>query len=243
MADGSLDRSQVGARRRKRTLEKILKGTLEALTSSSFDMLSIEDVIATSNVSRGTFYAYFRDKDDLSQTIAVLLNLIGERATLVASEDIDSPIDQVAIGVAVYLDFAARAPNIARVMLKEYVRQLPLQEPFSDQSRNLFDRLIEGGRKRGVFTVPSKDVAFSFLTGAVAFMVGSLVETKDEDKSSIIRHAVFHALLGLGVSIEQASASADTAIGQLPLADLEQFDLIVEELAQSLLDRLPQDRT
>ena len=50
-------------------LDKIYSATLSLMKKTSYDSISISDIIRESNISRSTFYVYFKKKDDILMNI------------------------------------------------------------------------------------------------------------------------------------------------------------------------------
>lgn len=50
-------------------LDKIYSATLSLMKQTSYENISISDIIRESNVSRSTFYVYFKKKDDILMNI------------------------------------------------------------------------------------------------------------------------------------------------------------------------------
>lgn len=52
-------------RRVRRTRETLHRALIELMMERAYDRISVSDVIARANIGRSTFYAHYRDKDDL----------------------------------------------------------------------------------------------------------------------------------------------------------------------------------
>lgn len=55
--------------RSEKTVEKIVAGTMKAITRQGIHKLSVSDICESSGVARGTFYRYFTSKDDVLATL------------------------------------------------------------------------------------------------------------------------------------------------------------------------------
>jgi AcrR family transcriptional regulator len=55
--------------RAEKSVEKILSGTMKALSRQGARKLSVSDICEASGVARGTFYRYFTSKDDVLATL------------------------------------------------------------------------------------------------------------------------------------------------------------------------------
>jgi AcrR family transcriptional regulator len=55
--------------RSDKTVDKIVAGTMKAITRQGTHKLSVSDICESSGVARGTFYRYFTSKDDVLATL------------------------------------------------------------------------------------------------------------------------------------------------------------------------------
>jgi AcrR family transcriptional regulator len=54
----------------QRTRQKLLQAGLQVLAERGYQVARVDDVVQAANTSRGTFYLYFEDKQDLFRTLA-----------------------------------------------------------------------------------------------------------------------------------------------------------------------------
>ena len=55
----------VDDQRAERAVQKILAGTMKALSRQGASKLSVSDICEASHIARGTFYRYFDSKDEV----------------------------------------------------------------------------------------------------------------------------------------------------------------------------------
>ncbi len=60
----------VGTGRTDKGVDRIMAGTMAALQKQGTYKLSVSDICRAANVSRGTFYRYFNDKDEVLEALA-----------------------------------------------------------------------------------------------------------------------------------------------------------------------------
>ncbi len=70
-------------RRKQRTRQRILDAARQVITAQGYDATGILDITDLADVSKGTFYLYFKDKEDLTKTLIIegfesLRNLLDE---------------------------------------------------------------------------------------------------------------------------------------------------------------------
>ena len=59
--------------------EKIIDTSWELFKTKGFGETTINDIISEAGISKGTFYYYFRSKDDMLDTLSVLFDREYER--------------------------------------------------------------------------------------------------------------------------------------------------------------------
>ena len=107
-------RTRVAAERRARMRRKLVESALLVFAEKGVDAPVIEDVIAAADVSRGTFYNYFRTNGELlAAAIQELGNELVEHIEQ-RVKTIPSPAERVFTGLRLYLDAARRFPLFAR---------------------------------------------------------------------------------------------------------------------------------
>ena len=107
-------RTRVAAERRARMHRKLVESALLVFAEKGVDAPVIEDVIAAADVSRGTFYNYFRTNGELlAAAIQELGNELVEHIEQRVTT-IPSPAERLFTGLRLYLGAARRFPLFAR---------------------------------------------------------------------------------------------------------------------------------
>lgn len=139
----------------KEKREKILQEVMVEFRDHSYDLASINRIVERSGISKGSFYQYFEDKEDV---YFYLLQIIGKQKLQYLGPTIESLTD---IGFyealrKIYeagIEFALNHPDylaIGNRMMQDggpIVRKL--QEKFGSQSDTLFIMLLEKGIEKG----------------------------------------------------------------------------------------------
>ena len=135
--------------------EKILQEVMVEFRDNAYDLASINRIVERSGISKGSFYQYFEDKEDV---YFYLLQIIGDKKLQYLGPTISRIMD---IGFyealrKIYeagIEFALEHPDyltIGNRMMRDggtMVRKL--QEKFGGQSDALFSMLLEKGIERG----------------------------------------------------------------------------------------------
>ncbi len=135
--------------------EKIIDTAWRLFHENGFSGTTINDIIREAGISKGTFYYYFRSKDDMLDTLSVLLDTEYEKLAAELDEDMD------AFDKLVHLNYVVHTfinDNIDyRLLAYLYSTQI-----IKDQSSGLLDRnrfyfslleqIVEEGRRKGELT-------------------------------------------------------------------------------------------
>jgi AcrR family transcriptional regulator len=78
-----------------RSVVKILSGAIQAIASRGAKRLSMSDIIDASNVSRGTLYRYFSNKDEVLAAVAEYICTEFERGIADAGNGIADPVERM----------------------------------------------------------------------------------------------------------------------------------------------------
>lgn len=210
-------RQRVAAKRRQRMRALLLSSTLRLLVENRDPSPSIDDIICSAQVSRGTFYKYFPSSE------AIMRELIGRvaeqwvRAADPVVRSHDDPAEHISRGIRLASMLAVRQPGVAGILgrfgwsgyqapsMLEFVR-----------------RDLEDGVRRNRFTPMPLTLAFNIVTGAAMSAMHRMLESGCKDDFSELAAAV--ALRALGVE----STTAD-AISSSPLnANIVLFEDMLE---------------
>jgi len=187
-----------GHRKREKTRRQLVGAGLRVLAEKG-EGFTVSDVVAQADVSNGTFYNYFVDREELLDALAEQLAL--SLATATAGESIADPARRFALATARMIQHAVKDDVWARVVLRLGSR------PGAALSldRYLREDLAEGHAK-GRFDVGPEDAALDQVTGLVLMTIRRVVERKAQPDAP--RRAVERGLRALGVAPDEASTLA-----------------------------------
>ncbi len=201
-----------GFRKKERTRRQLIAAAVEeiALTGEAFTIL---DVTKRAEVSNGTFYNYFDDRDALVDAIIteVLASFTDMSAELVSTDD---PVRRFATISALLLEQSASNPQLATVLLR--LQSVARSDTVSvDPFHHLRSDLAEAAA-RGRFTEPT-DAAVDLVTGTLSRAVLRLttVDVPDGYRQEVLRLL----LTSLGVDGPEADEIAHEAVAAVPELD------------------------
>jgi len=131
-------------RRQQRTRQAILDVATEQFASKSYATVSVEQIIEAADISRGTFYRLFKDKQEvLAEILRPLMEMYGSELAGIDTTDPREVIDRV---IDVYIRIWREAPTAFSLSQKDSVGFFHLIEnshrPAMIQMQRLF-KLVE----------------------------------------------------------------------------------------------------
>lgn len=190
-----------GHRKREKTRRLLVDAGLRVLAEKG-EALAVSDVTAAADVSNGTFYNYFPDREALMDALAqALLEGLAEAA---AREPVEDPARRFALASGRVLRRAAEDPVWGRVVLRLLHR--PVVRGGID--RYLREDLAEGFAS-GRFETGPDDATLDLVLGLLALSIRRIVE--GEAAPDAPRRAVERGLRALGLPADEARTLAETA--------------------------------
>jgi len=191
--------------KRERTRRKLLDAGLQVVAERG-EALTASDVVAAADVSNGTFYNHFLDRDDFIQALAhESLRAITEQS----ADDTEGadPAWRFAVASTRVLDAGARDPLWGRAVLRLAESPTPLHTAVQQHLRA---DLAEGHRS-GRFTHGDDAVTIDLVSGTLMTALRRLVSADDRCPSTGITDVVARLLEVIGVDGNEAHALAAAA--------------------------------
>ena len=135
--------------------ERIIETAWKLFHENGFSETTINDIIREAGVSKGTFYYYFRSKDNLLDTLSVVLDAEYENLANEIPEEMNSFDKLVDINYRVHTFINNNIDY--RLLAYLYSTQITKEHNSSLLDRNRFyfrflEQIVEEGRKRGELT-------------------------------------------------------------------------------------------
>ena len=194
--------------KRERTRRKLIDAGLQVIADRG-EALTASDVVIAADVSNGTFYNHFLDRDDFIQTLAhESLKAITEGS----ADDTEGadPAWRFAVATARVLDAAIRQPLWGRAVLRLNESPTPLHAAIQQHLRS---DLAEGHRT-GRFTYGDDPITVDLVSGTLMASVRRLVSVDtplDDGNPDEIPDVVARLLEALGVESDEAQSLAAAA--------------------------------
>lgn len=205
-------RTRVAAEKRERTRTRLVEAAMEVFASKGVDGTLIEDVIEQAQVSRGTFYNYFRTTDEVM--VAVQQAVGNELLSLVdtAIADRADPAERLACGVRMVLQTGRHFPQLGRFISRVGPgRGMEHMPALGYLMRDLLE-----ARDLGRFQMADPMLGFDLVFGTTSAALLSLSMRTDLTEA-YPQEVAFHILLGLGMTRAAARRLVDTPIQSVQL--------------------------
>jgi AcrR family transcriptional regulator len=202
-------RAKFGALKRGRTRARLLEIALRVIADKGFDAPTIDDFIAAAGVARGTFYNYFKTREDILSAAAAYLADTLDAEILPLFEDIEDPARRIAIAIRKFIDMSAHRPDWGGLL----VRMIPLAGgPVSAEMRRgvLYD--LRTGLRSGRFRFPSMQAAVALSMGTITLAIRATINESTPPAFPVMIATMI--LQGLGMSPSEAARVAAKPLAQ-----------------------------
>jgi AcrR family transcriptional regulator len=203
-------RPRVGIERRRRTRAHLLESALRVFAEKGLGA-SIDDVIVTAGVSRGTFYNYFRTPEELMSTLGE--TIANELVDLVEASvgHHEDAVLRVGEGLRLFLHTARAHPLLAAFLWRAGFGAAAATAPV----RGYLTRHLEEGIAAGSLAVESPEIGVDVVVG-IALAATYALSTRGV-RADYPEQIVRQALRALGASARQADRIAARPVPELDL--------------------------
>jgi AcrR family transcriptional regulator len=205
-------RTRVAAEKRERMRMRLIEAAMEVFSSKGVDGTVIDDLIEQAQVSRGTFYNYFRTTEEV---MAAVLQAVGnELLSLVdlAIADRQDPAERLACGVRMVLHTARHFPQVGRVISRVgMIRSLDHLPALGYLLRDLVE-----ANDAGRFNLVDPMLGLDLVVGTASAALFSL-SMRTDLTDTYPQEITFHILLGLGMTRAAARKLVDKPIQPVQL--------------------------
>jgi AcrR family transcriptional regulator len=120
------------------TRSTILWQSAKMLSSHGLKSCRIEDILVASNVSRRTFYKYFKNKEDILTELFNLASILVINIILMTMKKAGSPPDKLEKGICVFVDLLLTVGPLGNFLLSESMRP---ESPLAKKRIELYDQI------------------------------------------------------------------------------------------------------
>ncbi len=178
-------------RRQERTRKRILEVATERFAGKNVAAVSVEEIIEAADVSRGTFYKFFKHKDEvLSQIVQPMLDLYGSRLAAIDSSEPSEILDRI---IDVYIQIWNDDHEAFSLASRESTRIFHLLEESHRLPMQHMRRLFSAIEPHGILRVEKADQAVALLARSAVIVLRTL--DSDPDWERLFRESMRGLLL------------------------------------------------
>ena len=158
--------------RTERTRTSLIVAGRRLFSERPVDAVSIDDIVQTAEVAKGSFYNHFADREALVRAICAEIRACVERGIDSANAAVNDPARRVARACCTYLRFALDDPERAGVLVRVHSAHTSLN---ASLNRGLVND-ISSGLKSGRFRVATLESGMLYVLGVTQMALIRIVE-------------------------------------------------------------------
>lgn len=175
-------RPQPKTKRGERTRQKILDAAEREIGTRGFAEASVAAITAEAEVAQGTFYLYFRSKEDVLRDLVQRMGQRVRRHLSLAILGIEDRLEAEKRGMHAFLRFVRDNPNLYRVVAESQFVDPAIHRAYYETFAKGYRALLQAAEQRGDITPGDAEVRAWALMG-VSDMVGRRYALYDEAAS------------------------------------------------------------
>lgn len=148
-------------RRQERTRQAIIQAATEQFADKNYATVSVEQIIEAADISRGTFYRLFKDKQEvLAAILRPLMELYGSELASIESADPYEIVDQI---VDVYIRIWREAPTAFSLSQKDSIGFFHLIAEAHRPTMTNMQRLFQAIERHDILIADSAEDALALM--------------------------------------------------------------------------------
>ncbi len=185
-----------------RIREALLRACGELLSQHPIDAITINNIVQTAGVAKGSFYNHFPDKESLAAEVSSAIREEVERSVADSNRNVTDPAYRIVRGMCNNMQLAVSDPRRATIMLRGHEWVTSADHPLNKGLNRDIDAGVESGR----FEKRCSDVGAIQIIGTVFFGMIRIMEQELSVEQAIeFATRTFTLILcGFGLSEEEA---------------------------------------
>src|SRR5262249_4650975 len=145
-------------RRGEQTKQKILDAAEREIGTKGFAEASISTITAEAAVAQGTFYVYFRSKEDVARELVLRTGRRLRHHLTPATAGIADRLEVERRGIHAFLKFVREQPNLYRIVTEIQFVDPPAYQRYYDEFAEGYRAALEAAVQRGEIAPGENDV-------------------------------------------------------------------------------------
>lgn len=167
-------------RRQQRTRQAILVAAVEQFADKGIATVSIEEIIESADVSRGTFYKLFKSKEDLlSHVLTPMMKWYGAKLQKIDSDDPQEILDQI---FDVYIQIWREAPEAFSLASQDSRKYFHLFEESHRTVMANMRRLFKVIERHGILRADKADYAVALMARSAVVVLRVFAQDPDWER-------------------------------------------------------------
>lgn len=185
-----------------RIREALLVACGDLLAEQPIDAITINNIVQTAGVAKGSFYNHFPDKESLAAEVSAAIRQEVELAVEDANRNVTDPAYKIVRGMCIHLQLAVADPRRATIMLRGHEWATSADHPLNHGLKTDIAEGIESGR----FEARCEDAGVIQIIGTGFFTMIRLIEQQQSVEQAVdLATRVFSLILcGFGLREEEA---------------------------------------
>ena len=178
------------------TRTAIIEASIGVFSAQGAAKTSVQDLLIAANVSRRTFYKYFKSKDEVLS--ALYESMTGLLVDVISSVSEPLGLDHVMVGIDGYLDLHLENSALLKVLIEQAMRS----ESLLHARRTWFRKQLVTSLQRTAASLSGKNVEALLLYGLLSMIEGMSLhlleqgcKPKDIERAKQTIHRLAHHLL------------------------------------------------
>lgn len=198
--------------RAERTRTALITAGRRLFCERPVDAVAIDDIVQAADVSKGSFYNHFPDRDALVREVTAEIRSEVEHAVSRANAGIEDSAHRMARAVCVYLRYAVDDPERAGVLVRIHSGHTSISTPLN---KGLVDD-VALGLAQGRFTLSTTESGVLFVLGVAQLALIRITQEPTMTLAVSLAQQMCALLLrGLGVPGTEPEAIAAQAADEI----------------------------
>ncbi len=182
--------------------QALISACTDLMGQYPIDAITINNIVESAGVAKGSFYNHFPDKEALAETVAAEIRSEVESRVRDSNTNVTDPAYKIARGLCNHVQFAVSDPGRATIMLRGYEGVTSEKHTLNQAVQEHVREGVESGR----LATRCNDGAYLVIMGsAIATCLKVVDQQLNPDEAAALCTGVFTLVL-CGLGLEEAEA-------------------------------------
>lgn len=202
------DRAGPKTERGRRTLRRLLDAAGEEFGVRGYHDTAISHITQRAGVGLGTFYVYFRSKEEVFRALVADMGARTRRALSESVKDAPNRLEAERLGIRAYLDFVRTHKTLYRIIMEAQFVAPEAYREYYDSFSAAYRQRLASAVKSGEISTGDDEVRVWALMGASTFLgLRYGVWENDADVAAVAEAAADLMISGLAPRAKDESAT------------------------------------